>query len=215
MSDADVAVLLLVRVVVGLVMIMHGLNHWRGGGRIEGTARWFTGLGLRQGVLQAWASVLTEVGAGVLLVLGLLTPLACAAVISVMLVAGLLAHRPNGFFVFKDGYEYVLTLAVVALALAVLGPGRWSLDHAAGIDLTGWTGGGIALGVAVVATGGLLGTFWRPEPKADAGLEADADPEAGTGSKADAESKAGAEPQSAVADPAPEHTPESVDQEAR
>ncbi|WP_078652555.1 DoxX family protein [Streptomyces sp. NRRL F-525] len=209
MSDADVAVLLLVRVVVGLVMIMHGLNHWRGGGRIEGTARWFTGLGLRQGVLQAWASVLTEVGAGVLLVLGLLTPLACAAVISVMLVAGLLAHRPNGFFVFKDGYEYVLTLAVVALALAVLGPGRWSLDHAAGIDLTGWTGGGIALGVAVVATGGLLGTFWRPEPKAGAGPEADADPEA------DAGSKAGAEPQSAVADPAPEHTPESVDQEAR
>ena len=172
MSDAETAVLLLVRVVVGLIMIMHGLNHWRGGGRIEGTARWFTGLGLRQGVLQAWTSVLTEVGAGILLVLGLLTPLACAAVISVMLVAGLLAHRPNGFFVFKDGYEYVLTLAVVALALAVLGPGRWSLDHAAGIDPTGWTGGAIALGAAVVATGGLLGTFWRPEPKADPEAEA-------------------------------------------
>ncbi|MEV6508784.1 DoxX family protein [Streptomyces sp. NPDC051642] len=203
MSDADVAVLLLVRVVVGLIMIMHGLNHWRGGGRIEGTARWFTGLGLRQGVLQAWASVLTEVGAGVLLVLGLLTPLACAAVISVMLVAGLLAHRPNGFFVFKDGYEYVLTLAVVALALAVLGPGRWSLDHAAGIDLTGWTGSGIALGAAVAATGGLLGTFWRPEPKADA------EPEADTGSKV------GAEPQGPVVEPEPENTPESVDQEAR
>ncbi|MGX9882868.1 DoxX family protein [Streptomyces sp. NPDC002276] len=190
MSDADNAVLLLVRVVVGLVMIMHGLNHWRGGGRIEGTARWFTGLGLRQGVLQAWMSVLTEVGAGILLVLGLLTPLACAAVISVMLVAGLLAHRPNGFFVFKDGYEYVLTLAVVALALAVLGPGRWSLDHAAGVDLTGWTGGAIALGAAVLATGGLLGTFWRPEPKAEPKPEPKAE---------------------AVA----ENTPEQVDQEAR
>ncbi|MFD4876140.1 DoxX family protein [Streptomyces sp. NPDC058420] len=207
MSDADVAVLLLVRVVVGLVMLLHGLNHWRGGGRIEGTARWFTGLGLRQGVLQAWASVVTEVGAGALLVLGLLTPLACAAVLSVMLVAGLLAHRPNGFFVFKDGYEYVLTLAVVALALAVLGPGRWSVDHAAGIDLTGWTGGGIALGVAVVATGGLLVTFWRPEPKADAEPEAEAE--------VDAESELGAESQSPVADPAPEHTPAPLDQEAR
>ncbi|WP_416957696.1 DoxX family protein [Streptomyces sp. Agncl-13] len=203
MSDADVAVLLLVRVVVGLIMIMHGLNHWRGGGRIEGTARWFTGLGLRQGVLQAWMSVLTEVGAGVLLILGLLTPLACAAVISVMLVAGLLAHRPNGFFVFKDGYEYVLTLAVVALALAVLGPGRWSVDHAAGIDLTGWTGGGTALGAAVVATGGLLGTFWRPEPKADA------EP------AADAESIVGAEPQSPVVEPESGNTPGSVEQEAR
>ncbi|WP_328935608.1 MULTISPECIES: DoxX family protein [unclassified Streptomyces] len=209
MSDADVAVLLLMRVVVGLVMLLHGLNHWRGGGRIEGTARWFTGLGLRQGVLQAWASVVTEVGAGALLVLGLLTPLACAAVISVMLVAGLLAHRPNGFFVFKDGYEYVLTLAVVALALAVLGPGRWSVDHAAGIDLTGWTGGAIALGVAVVATGGLLGTFWRPEQKAEAEREADAQ------SEADAESEPGAEPQSTVADPAPRPTPAPLDQEAR
>ncbi|WP_406131011.1 DoxX family membrane protein [Streptomyces sp. NBC_00989] len=205
MSDADVAVLLLVRVVAGLIMIMHGLNHWRGGGRIEGTARWFTGLGLRQGVLQAWASVLTEVGAGVLLVLGLLTPLACAAVISVMLVAGLLAHRPNGFFVFKDGYEYVLTLAVVALALAVLGPGRWSVDHAAGIGLTGWTGGGIALGAAVVATGGLLGTFWRPEPKADAEAKVGAEPQSA------------AEPEPDAVPPGPEsgNTPESVDQEAR
>ncbi|MEW1825940.1 DoxX family membrane protein [Streptomyces sp. NPDC088196] len=227
MTDADVAVLLLVRLVVGLIMIMHGLNHWRGGGRIEGTARWFTGLGLKQGVLQAWMSVLTEVAAGVLLILGLLTPLACAAVISVMLVAGLLAHRPNGFFVFKDGYEYVLTLAVVALALAVLGPGRWSVDHAAGIDLTSWTGGGIALGAAVVATGGLLGTFWRPERKAaaepKAEPEADTEPEAGSdtqpGSEPEvhAEPAAGAEPQDQVAEPAPENenTPHSVDQEAR
>jgi putative oxidoreductase len=108
--------------------------------------------------------VVTEVGAGALLVAGLATPLACAAVISVMLVAGLLAHRTNGFFVFKDGYEYVLVLSVVCLALAVLGPGRFSVDNAGGIDVTGWAGGGIALGVAVAATAGLLGLFWRPQP---------------------------------------------------
>lgn len=158
------AALLLVRVVLGIVMIAHGLNHWRGGGRIEGTARWFTGLGLRQGRLQAWMSVVTEVGAGALLIAGLLTPLACAAVISVMLVAGILAHRPNGFFVFKEGYEYVLVLSVVSLALAVLGPGRFSVDHAGDVEVTGWAGGGVALGVAVAATAGLLGVFWRPEP---------------------------------------------------
>lgn len=162
---AQVVVLLLARVVVGITMIAHGINHWRGGGRIEGTARWFSGLGLQHGKLQAWLSVVTEIGAGALLIAGLLTSLACAAVISVMLVAGLLAHRPNGFFVFKDGYEYVLVLSVTALALAVLGPGRLSLDSAAGITITGWAGGGIALGVAVAATGGLLGTFWRPQPK--------------------------------------------------
>ena len=165
MGNAQVVALLLVRVVVGSTMMAHGINHWKGGGRIEGTARWFSGLGLRHGKLQAWMSVVTEIGAGLLLVLGLLTPLACAAVISVMLIAGILAHRPNGFFVFKDGYEYVLVLSVVSLALATLGPGRVSVDSAAGITLTGWTGGGIALGVAVVATAGMLATFWRPQPK--------------------------------------------------
>jgi putative oxidoreductase len=164
MGNAEVVALLLVRVVVGITMILHGYNHWRGGGRIAGTARWFSGLGLRYGTLQAWMSVVTEIGAGTLLVVGLLTPLACAAVISVMLIAGLLAHRPNGFFVFKDGYEYVLVLSVTSLALATLGPGRLSVDSAAGITVTGWAGGGIALGVAVVATAGLLATFWRPHP---------------------------------------------------
>src|SRR5215469_5047235 len=165
MSNAPVTLaLLLVRVVVGVTMIMHGYNHWRGGGKIEGTARWFSGLGLQQGVLQAWMSVVTEIGAGSLLILGLLTPLATAAVMSVMLVAGLLAHRKNGFFVFRDGYEYVLLVGVVCLLLAVTGPGRFSVDNAAGIEITGWAGGGIELAVAIAATAGLLATFYRPAP---------------------------------------------------
>jgi len=166
--DVDVIAPLLLRAVVGITMIAHGLNHWLGGGRIEGTARWFSGLGLRHGKLQAWLSVATEVGAGLLLLVGLLTPLACAAVISVMLVAGVLAHRPNGFFVFRDGYEYVLVLSVTSLVLALLGPGRLSVDHASGIEVTGWAGGGLALGIAVAATAGLLVLFWRPQrPEAE------------------------------------------------
>ncbi|MGV9335893.1 DoxX family protein [Nocardia sp. NPDC003726] len=163
MEVTDVALLLL-RLAVGVTMIAHGVNHWLGGGKIAGTARWFSGLGLRNGVLQAWLSVVTEIGAGALLVLGLLTPFAAAAVVSVMLVAGLLAHRANGFFVFEEGYEYVLVLAVVALALGLLGPGWLSLDHAAGIAITGWAGGGIVLGLAVAATAGLLAVFYRPAP---------------------------------------------------
>ncbi|WP_420750288.1 DoxX family protein [Rhodococcus sp. O3] len=162
MDPTDVA-LLLVRLVLGATMIAHGVNHWVGGGRIAGTARWFSGLGLRNGTLQAWISVVVEIGAGVLVILGLLTPLACAAVISIMLVAGLLAHRPNGFFVFKEGYEYVLVLGVVALALAMIGPGEISIDSAVDITIVGWAGGAIALGVGVVATAGLLATFWRPQ----------------------------------------------------
>jgi putative oxidoreductase len=172
-SSATVAVLLLVRLVVGGTMIAHGYNHWRGGGRIAGTAKWFTGLGLNYGVFQAWMSVITEIGAGFLLMLGMLTPLACAAIISVMLIAGLLAHRKNGFFVFRDGYEYVLVLAVVSLGLATLGPGRLSVDSAAGISITGWVGFGIALGVAVVAVAGMLAFFWRGASATAAGATDD------------------------------------------
>ena len=172
MSDSPVILaLLLVRVVVGATMIMHGYNHWRGGGKIAGTARWFAGLGLQQSELQAWMSVVTEIGAGSLLILGFLTPFAAAAIISVMLVAGLLAHRKNGFFVFKDGYEYVLTIAVVCLLLGALGPGHFSVDYAAGIQITGWAGMGLALGIAVVAVAGLLATFYRPVPKQPAATE--------------------------------------------
>ncbi|WP_246872480.1 DoxX family protein [Rhodococcus sp. DMU1] len=162
MEAADIA-LLLVRLVLGGTLIAHGVNHWVGGGRIEGTGRWFGGLGLRHGKLQAWLSVVTEIGAGVLLIAGLLTPLACAAVVSVMLVAGLLAHRPNGFFVFRDGYEYVLVLALVAIALAMLGPGDLSLDRVVGFEISGWAGGGAAAGVGAAGTALLLALFWRPD----------------------------------------------------
>ncbi|MEH0421288.1 DoxX family protein [Streptomyces sp. B21-083] len=162
MGDAtDIAVLVL-RLVLGAVMMAHGWNHWRGGAGITGTAGWFAGLGLSRPRLQAWLSVLTEIGAGALLVLGLLTPLACAAVLSVMLVAGLLAHRPHGFFVFKEGYEYVLVLGVLALTLGAWGPGKYAVDTAAGIEVTGWAGAGVVLGVGAAATAGLLALFWRP-----------------------------------------------------
>lgn len=164
-------VLLLLRLTVGGTMIMHGYNHGWGGGKIPGTAGWFSSLGLKYGVLQAWASVVSEIGAGVLLILGFLTPLAAAAVLSVMLVAGLLYHRPNGFFIFKEGYEYVLTLGVVALVLGTVSAGRYSIDHAydfhaLGLDLYGWSGFWITVIVAVVATGGLLAATYRPQSKA-------------------------------------------------
>ncbi|WP_419992555.1 DoxX family protein [Streptomyces boninensis] len=166
MADAETWALLLVRVGLGAVMLVHGWNHWRGKGGIEGTAGWFAGLGLSKPRLQAWFSVLTEIGAGALLVVGLGTPLACAAVVGVMLVAGLLAHRRNGFFVFKDGYEYVLVLTLVAVALAAFGPGEASLDEAAGIAVTDWAGAGIALGAGVAGTAALLAVFYRPKPAA-------------------------------------------------
>ena len=154
--------LLLIRLSLGVTLVMHGWNHWRGGGKIAGTAGWFESLGLRPGRMQAWASVITELAAGLGLIVGLLTPLAAAAVIGTMAVAFVVAHRPNGFFVFRDGYEYVLMIAVVTNALATMGPGYLSLDHALGIEITGLAGILIAVLAGLGGTTALLVATWRP-----------------------------------------------------
>lgn len=158
--------LLIFRIVIGAVFIAHGVNHIFGGGKIAGTGRWFESLGMKPGIVHAWMASITEIGAGTLLILGLLTPLGGAGVIGVMLVAWITNHLKNGFFIFRagDGWEYVMVLTVSGLTLALLGPGQWSLDSAAGLTgLWGWTGLFIAL---VGGFGGclmLLAAFWRPK----------------------------------------------------
>jgi putative oxidoreductase len=163
--------LMIMRFTLGGVMLAHGINHIFGGGKIAGTGRWFDSLGMHPGVLHAWMASATEIGAGILLVLGLLTPLACAGVVGVMLVAWITNHLKHGFFIFRpgEGYEYVMTLTLMAIALGTLGPGRWSIDNAAGIvsSLNGWTGFAIAAGAGAVGAGGLLVTFWRPKAPAE------------------------------------------------
>lgn len=170
MSDADAIDLafLVLRSAIGVVMVAHGANHIFGGGRIAGTARWFEGLGMTPGVVHAWLASLSEIGGGALLVLGLLTPLGGAAVVGTMLVAWITNHRGNGFFIFRpgEGWEYVMTLTLTGFALAVLGPGRWSLDHAIEVDddLVGVTGLVVALVAGVGGAVALLATSWRPPP---------------------------------------------------
>jgi putative oxidoreductase len=170
--DAVNLALLGLRLILGGVMLAHGINHIIGGGKIAGTGRWFASLGMKPGIVHAWLASLTEVGAGIMLVLGLITPLACAGVLGVMLVALITNHLKNGFFIFRpgEGYEYVLTLCMVGLAIGALGAGEWSLDDALDIDWTGWTG----LVIAAAAGGGgallLLLVFWRrpaPTPATD------------------------------------------------
>jgi putative oxidoreductase len=165
-SEAIDLALALLRLGLGAVMLAHGINHIIGGGKIAGTGRWFASLGMKPGPFHAWLASLTEVGAGALLVLGLLNPLGCAGVIGVMLVAWITNHLRNGFFIFRpgEGYEYVMTLTIAATALSALGPGRWSLDHALDIatDLDGWTGLAIALIAGAGGAALLLAVFWRP-----------------------------------------------------
>jgi putative oxidoreductase len=163
-SATDLSLLVL-RVGLGVVFLAHGYNHIFGGGKIAGTGRWFESLGMKPGILHAWFASVTELGAGVLLILGLATPLGCAGVIGTMLVAWITNHLKNGFFIFRpgEGYEYVMTLTVMALGLSGLGAGRWSVDNGLGwFQPGGWWG----LAIAAVAGGagalGLLVMFWRP-----------------------------------------------------
>ncbi len=172
-SDVDAVNfgLLILRLALGGPMLAHGIRHIFGGGKIAGTGGWFESLGMKPGWLHAWTASLTEIGAGTMLVAGLLTPLACAGVIGVMVVALITNHWKNGYFIFYkgEGYEYVLTLILGAIALAPLGAGEWSIDDA--LELS-WTYGDAGLVIAVVAgVGGallLLAGFWRPEKKDDA-----------------------------------------------
>jgi putative oxidoreductase len=148
-------------------LIAHGYNHVLGPGGIKGTAGWFQSMGLRPAIVHAWMSGLVELAAGFGLVVGFLTPFGAGAIIGTMVVAGITAHRTNGFFIFRpgQGYEYVLMISVVCAAIGILGPGKASLDHALGIELDGWAGGLIAILLGVGGSVLLLATSWRPERK--------------------------------------------------
>jgi len=159
-ADLDFG-LLVVRLALGPMLFLHGWNKVFGGGGLRGTAGWFEGLGLRPGWLHARLAASAELGAGLLMTLGLLTGLASFAFVGLMLVAALTDHRGKGYFVFKGGWEYVALVALVATGLAAMGPGEWSLDHVLGLDLAGvWWAVIAAVGGALAATGLLL-TFER------------------------------------------------------
>jgi putative oxidoreductase len=154
MAQFNLATLVL-RLTLGLFLAMHGYNKIFGGGRLTGTAAWFGSIGMKWPALQARLAAGTEIGAGLLLAAGLLTPFAAAGIIAVMVVAIVVAHRTNGFFIFnKDqGWEYCATIALAAFAVATVGAGEWSVDHAADLQWTGWQG---ALIAGLMGVGGAL-----------------------------------------------------------
>ena len=166
MSDLDAVnlVLFVFRVAIGVTFIMHGYNKVKNG--IAGTAGWFGSMGMRPPLAHAWMAASTEIGAGALLVAGFLTPLAGAGVVGTMLVAWVIAHRKNGFFIFLPGggWEFVMVLLLVGITIGTIGPGEWSLDEAFGLtdDLTGTTGLLLSAGLGLLGGAALLATSWRP-----------------------------------------------------
>lgn len=167
-APQDVALLLL-RLVFGLFLVPHGLNKAFGRGGTAATANWFASIGMRWPRTQARLAAAVEIVAGAMFAAGLLLPLAAAGMVGVMVVAIVVAHRRVGFFIFKpgQGWEYTASIVAAAVAVAVAGPGRWSIDHAIGITSSTW-GGPWASGVIAAALGAAvaaaqLAVCYRPE----------------------------------------------------
>jgi putative oxidoreductase len=159
--------ILVARLVLGLLMSAHGaqkLFGWFGGHGLDGTAGFFESLGFHPGKLFATVAAGTELVSGLLVVLGLLGPVGPALMISVMIVAIFSVHWKNGVFAQSNGIEVPLLFATGAFALALTGPGSFSLDAILGLQpLWGTEIGVIALAVGVL--GGIGNLILRRPPR--------------------------------------------------
>jgi len=148
-SAADCGLLLL-RLTFGLLLAGHGaqkLFGLFGGHGLASTGKYLESLGYRPGTLFAVTGGLSEFLGGLGLAVGLFTPLAAAAVVGVMINAMVTVTAAHGLWVDKGGIEYNIGIAVVALAIAAIGPGRLALDHYLPWGRGGWRHAGLALGL--------------------------------------------------------------------
>lgn len=162
--------LTILRLVIGVLFFGHGtqkLYGWFGGHGLDGTGQFFESLGLRPGRKHATMAGAAEAGGGALLAVGLFTPAAAASLIGVMSTAIRTVHLKNGPWITNGGYEYNLTLIAIMVALADLGPGELSLDHALGLEVKGPL---VAL-LALAAGIGGAAAMTRPDETQPVGAE--------------------------------------------
>jgi putative oxidoreductase len=119
--------LLVLRLVVGLTFLLHGLDKL---GDLSGTEAFFASLGIPAPGIMAPFVALTETVGGALLIGGLATPLVGVALAGDMSVALVTQHIDEGFFAADGGIELVLLLGGASVALALTGAGRFSADAA-------------------------------------------------------------------------------------
>jgi putative oxidoreductase len=145
--------LFIIHVWVGALLMGHGaqkLFGLFGGYGIQGTGGFMESLGMRPGPMMAFAAGASEFFGGLLLALGLFTPLAATLIAATMFVATLTAHRGKGLWATNSGAELPLTYAIAALGLAFNGAGKWSLDHAIGWNVAGFWWGFGAFALALI-----------------------------------------------------------------
>ena len=145
--------LLLLRLVLGALLIGHGLQKafglWGGPG-FDGLEQILTDTGFKYADILTYVATGGQIAAGVLLVLGLFTPVAAAGALA-YLVTGLLAeamtaHEQARLATFlTDGHEYKVILAAVAAAIVLVGPGRYGLDAGRGWARRPFIGSFVAL----------------------------------------------------------------------
>ena len=158
--------LLLARVVVGLLMAAHGaqkLFGWFGGYGLQKTGDFFAQLGFRPGRAFAAAASVAEVTSGLLIAFGLLGPIGPALMISVMIVAAFTVHWGQGLFATTNGIELPLLYAAAGVALALTGPGPYSLDAWLGLAEI-WTPTVTWIALALGIAGGITNLTLRVRP---------------------------------------------------
>ncbi|HJW93600.1 MAG TPA: DoxX family protein [Thermoanaerobaculia bacterium] len=159
--------LLIARLIFGLLMAAHGAQKafgWFGGYGLNGTAGFMENLGFRPGRLFAAAAAYSELIGGLLVALGLLGPVGPALFVSVMIVAAVTVHW-HGVFANQNGVEIPLLYATAAVALALTGPGRFSLDALLGLQ---WLSTPLIATIVLLAgaVGGFANlTLRRPAPQ--------------------------------------------------
>jgi putative oxidoreductase len=147
--------LLILRVVVGLLVAGHGaqkLFGWFKGPGIPGFTGWLASMAFRRAHVWAWIAGICEFGGGLLLALGLFSPLGSLGIGASMVTAIAKVHWPK-IWVTEGGLELPLTNLAVVTAVGIAGPGAISLDTMFGTALPLWLA---ALGVVAVLAGWII-----------------------------------------------------------